>query len=226
MIRRPLREYSDFEMTESNVKLVAFDLDGTLLRGNTVLEVLAAGLGRLERMHELESSTAWSDIGAIEQARLEVAGWYQGVALETLLSFLPRAKVAPGVRKGMSLLRSAGVRTAIVSMTWEFAVQWFLDEFGADYCVGTKLTDDGQIVHFWPHSKPAWLAELAHSLGIALGEVAAVGDSGGDIAMLEAVGHPYYVGLSLPPDLPNAVHIPDADMASLAKTILMQGPTA
>ena len=39
-------------MSESNVKLVAFDLDGTLLRGNTVLEVLAAGLGRLERMHE------------------------------------------------------------------------------------------------------------------------------------------------------------------------------
>ena len=207
-------------MSQSNVKLVAFDLDGTLLRGDTVLEVLAAGLGRLERMRELESSTNWSDIGAIEQARLEVAGWYQGVALETLLSFLPRAKVAPGVQEGMSLLRSAGVRTAVVSVTWEFAVQWFADEFGADYWVGTTLTDDGQIVHFGPHSKPVWLAELANSLGIALDEVAAVGDSGGDIAMLRAVGHAYYVGFSLPPDLPHAIHIPDANIASLAKAIL------
>lgn len=210
-------------MGEPKVKLVVFDLDGTLLRGNTILEVLAAGLGKLERMSELESTTSWTDLAAIEQARLEVAGWYQGVVLETLLSYLHGATVAPGVQEGMSLLRGAGIKTAIVSITWEFAVKWFSDKFGVDYYNGTKLTDNGQIVHFWPHDKPVWLAKLARSLGITSDEVAAVGDSGGDIAMLQGIRYPYYVGPSIPSELPHAVHMPRANIALVAEQILGQG---
>ncbi len=39
------------------IKLVAFDLDGTLLRGSTVCQVLAGALGRAERMNELHVTT-------------------------------------------------------------------------------------------------------------------------------------------------------------------------
>jgi hypothetical protein len=36
--------------------LAVFDLDGTLLRGPTVCEVLARALGRLDRLWQLERS--------------------------------------------------------------------------------------------------------------------------------------------------------------------------
>jgi len=41
-------------------RLVAFDLDGTLLRGDTVCEALARRMGHFERMRELEAiQEAW-----------------------------------------------------------------------------------------------------------------------------------------------------------------------
>jgi hypothetical protein len=57
--------------------LAVFDLDGTLLRGPTVCEVLAQALGRLDHMKQLEALIAGlSDID-ITAAREEMARWYQ-----------------------------------------------------------------------------------------------------------------------------------------------------
>lgn len=210
-------------MKRQNVKLVAFDLDGTLIRGDTVLEVLAANLGKLDRMRELERTTSWADLDAIARARQEVSGWFQGVPTETLLSYLPAAKEAPRAAEGIAMLREAGIKTAIVSITWEFAVKWFCTRLGIDYGVGAKLTDKGEIIHLWPDDKPIWLANLSRSLGFTLEQVAAVGDSGGDLAMLKAVGFPYFVGAELPSEISHAVHMPDADILLLAEHILSRG---
>ncbi len=207
-------------MKRQNVKLVAFDLDGTLIRGDTVLEVLAANLGKLDRMRELERTTSWADLEAIERARQEVSGWFQGVPMETLLSYLPAAREAPRAAEGIAMLREAGIKTAIVSLTREFAVKWFCTRFGIDYGVGTKLTEKGETLHFWPDDKPVWLAKLSRSLGFTLNQVAAVGDSGGDLAMLKAVGFPYFVGAQLPSEISHAVHMPGADIVLLAEHIL------
>ncbi len=54
----------------SGIRLVAFDLDGTLLRGDTVCEVLARRLGRLDRMRELEATA--TDLEAQLLARAEM----------------------------------------------------------------------------------------------------------------------------------------------------------
>ena len=207
-------------MNRQNVKLVAFDLDGTLIRGDTVLEVLAANLDKLDRMRELERTTPWFDLEAIERARKEVSGWLQSVPMETLLSYLVATKEAPRVAEGISMLREAGIKTAIVSLTREFAVKWFCTRFGIDYGVGTKHTEKGESLHFWPDDKPIWLANLSRSLGFTLKQVAAVGDSGGDLAMLKAVGFPYFVGAQLPTEISHAVHMPDADIALLAEHVI------
>jgi len=45
--------------------LVAFDLDGTLLRGSTVCECIADGLGRRAEMARFERLTAQDDIRGI-----------------------------------------------------------------------------------------------------------------------------------------------------------------
>lgn len=55
--------------------LVAFDLDGTSLRGRTVCELLAAPLGRRDEMRRFE---ALSGEAALAAAREEMARWYAG----------------------------------------------------------------------------------------------------------------------------------------------------
>src|SRR6185437_9618675 len=84
-------------MTNAVVKhpidLVAFDLDGTLLRGDTVCLAIATRLGRRERMFELERLTSREDIRA---AREEMATWYRAVPMTELLASLETLQFAPG----------------------------------------------------------------------------------------------------------------------------------
>jgi len=125
----------------------------------------------------------------------------------------------PGVHEGRSLLKRHGFNIAIISITWEFAVEWFAHQFGAEYFIGTRLSLDGDITGFWPSDKPVWLKSLADRLGTPMHDVAAVGDSSGDLDMLRAVGHPYWVGSHLPAGFTGAHH-PDGDIERIAQDIV------
>lgn len=202
------------------MRIAAFDLDGTLLRGQTACEAIAQGIGRIERMRELEQleSTQTEEIMA---AREEMADWYSAFTLGYLCEQLTATRVAPGVDAGFTLLRDHGFKIAIVSLTWEFAVEWFAERLGADHSVGTGLSSGGVITHFWPQDKALWLTRLAAKLGVDTKDVAAVGDSSGDIPMLLSVGHRYWVGQTTPPQLNGKViHEPAGDMRLVAHRIV------
>ncbi len=197
------------------VRLAAFDLDGTLIRGPTICESLAEHLGKLPRMREMEQLR---DAGEIRAARQEMLAWY-GESPETLCTRLADVTIAPGAAEAFEALAQRGIHTAIVSITWTFAVAWFARRFGAGAWVGTDALQGG-IQHFWPDDKPVWLARHAKALGIDLAEVAAVGDSSGDVPMLAAVGHPFFVGAELPREIAHAVHAPNADLRDIVRRIL------
>lgn len=205
------------------VRLAAFDLDGTLLRGDTVFEAIARPLGHLERTQEFENLNRVEDI---KTAREEVASWYRPHSLSVLSAYVQSMQLAPGVRDGFGMLRRQGIKIAIVSITWEFAVEWWAKELGADFYVGTGLSQGGDISHFWPHDKPVWLAELVKRLGLSPSEVAAVGDSPSDMPMLEIVGHPFFVGHTKPEEVPAGFrHFPDGDICEIAETIISNPTT-
>lgn len=197
------------------VRLVAFDLDGTLIRGPTICESLAAPLGKLSRMREIEQLRDFTEIRA---ARQEMLTWY-GEPLDAQCKVLTEVAIAPGADEAFDLLGQRGIPTAIVSITWSFAVEWFARRFRAGAWIGTGV-QAGEIQHFWPGDKPAWLGRYAKSLGIELSEVAAFGDSHGDVPMLTAVGHPFFVGNDLPVEISHAVHKPSADLREIAHCIL------
>jgi phosphoserine phosphatase len=87
--------------------LVVFDLDGTLLRGATVCEVLAARLGRVEEMKRFESLTGQAEIAA---ARSEMARWYTEISRESLIECLSGAQWAPGAIQGVPSPGGGGLR--------------------------------------------------------------------------------------------------------------------
>jgi phosphoserine phosphatase len=72
--------------------IVAFDLDGTILRGDTVCEMLAKPIGRLEEMQRFEAFTDETDIIG---ARERMAEWYGGYSLHDLEEFLNDPRKVP-----------------------------------------------------------------------------------------------------------------------------------
>lgn len=193
--------------------LVVFDLDGTLLRGRSVCEVIAESLGHLARMQELErmmDRQQWS------AAREEMAYWYRGVPMARILDALRNVQFAPGVTSGISLLRAHGFAIGIASITWRFAVEHLAEQWGIEHCLATALEESGVIDHVWPEHKAQWVLNLATRLGIELERTAAVGDSAGDSGMLDAVGTPIFVGAELPSGPRRWIHLPHADIEHIA----------
>jgi phosphoserine phosphatase len=148
--------------------------------------------------------------------------WYREISPADLVSRLGLVLLAPRATEGITLLRRHGAAVAIASITWEFAVAWFARQLRVDYYVGTRLEPDGTIRHFWLRDKVTWLQGLRDTLRIPVSRVAAVGDSGGDVEMLHAVGHPVFVGAVRPGGLADVTHLPGADIVTVAQCIIQK----
>lgn len=199
------------------VKLAVFDVDGTLLRGDTVCQVIARGLGKYERMCELERLSAIDDIIA---AREEMAGWYRDAGMSKLSPLLDDLPWAPGVEEGIEALRAAGITVALASVTWSFAVERIARRFGIDLITASGLDfDTGHIDHVWGGTKARFLNSLGEQHGISMPMTAAVGDTSSDYDMLRLAGLGIFVGDS-PPTVKGLSHMPDADIRHVAAAIL------
>jgi phosphoserine phosphatase len=197
--------------------LVAFDLDGTLLRGPTVCELLAEPLGRLAEMRRFETLSSEAEIAA---ARREMARWYADHTALQLCAALEAACFAPGAREGVALLQAGGVEVVIASITWSFAVEWVAARLGVARALGTRLEAGGDVADVWPRDKPRWLEGVRSELALPPARVAAVGDSHGDGALLAAAGLRFFVGRGKPPPLPGLLHRPGGDIEGIAREVL------
>jgi phosphoserine phosphatase len=197
--------------------LVAFDVDGTLLRGETICECIGRRIGKAAETRAFERLTSREDIAA---ARREMTTWYRPYTRQSLLDCLRDAHLAPGARQGFVRLREAGVKTALVSITWSFAIEWLANELGADFAVGTAWLDTGEVADFWPNDKAIWLQELMRKLNVGREALVVVGDSAGDIPMLTLAGRGYFVGAVMPELLPHVQHCPAADIDVLVDAMI------
>ncbi len=197
--------------------LVVFDLDGTLLRGRTVCELLAEPLARLERMQQLERFSTEADLTA---ARNEMATWYRGRSVSQLTAGLNAVPFAPGAQEAVALLQRSGITVAIASITWEFAVECFARRLGVTHFIGTRLGPAGTVEHVWPRDKATWAHALCRQLSVPSHRLVAVGDSRGDVNILEIAAHRVFVGENLPPEITDVYHAPHADLLTVARWIL------
>ncbi len=196
--------------------LVVFDLDGTLLRGPTVCELFSVPLGRLEEMQRFEHLTSELEIA---EARAKMARWYEVTPRERLLECLRTPQLAPDAELGIAYLRDAGVEIAIASVTWDFAVEHIAQRLRVIHFIGTRIERGGEIKHVWPRDKAEWLTQLALTLGVARDRTAAVGDSLGDVPMLQSAGLGFFVGSQMPAIL-NCIHMPARNILKIAQEIL------
>ncbi|MFZ6765153.1 HAD family hydrolase [Pseudoroseomonas sp. WGS1072] len=191
---------------------MAFDVDGTLLRGENICGCIARNIGRTADMDAFELFRSREDIRAGRHAMLE---WYAPFSRTDLISYLQDLCLAPGVLRGFARLKAHCIKIALVSITWQFAVEWLAADLGADYAIGTGWSEGGDIAHFWPEDKATWLQALLAQLRIEPASLVAVHDSYGDIPMLQLAGRSYFVGGVLPSDLQHAHHWPDGDIGEI-----------
>ena len=197
--------------------LAVFDLDGTLLRGPTVCEVLAEPLGRLDEMRQFETFRSEPELAL---ARREMAKWFRGYTIQDLQQHLHSAQWATGAKDGVRRLRNAGIEVAILSVTWSFAVRWFAEQLNVQNYLGTELLPNGDIGHIWGRDKARLLRELVAKHQVTASRIAAVGDSTGDVEMLREAKLRFFVGATPPSDIEDIIHLPAADIDKIAIRIL------
>lgn len=199
------------------VGLVVFDMDGTLLRGDTVCLAIARSLGTYERMLEFEHSI---DKRQVVAARNEMAAWYMSAGESAVLDSVQNIGFAPGARECVDILHDRGIETAIVSLTWGFAVRAIANRLGIHRVDATDLDfSSGEVTHLFGHEKGDRMRDVMDAAGVTAEETAAVGDTPNDFSMLEIAAHRFYVGAE-PPRIEGCHHLPGADMRTVARLIV------
>jgi phosphoserine phosphatase len=133
---------------------------------------------------------------------------------------LANIPLAPGAMEGITALRTAGIGTIIASLALASNVAYFARRLGVDAYFGTEPDGNGGFRHVFPATKPTLLAEYANALGVSPEQIAAVGDTPGDVPMLRTVRVSIYVGTTLPDDFTPTWHLPAAPIDEIARIIL------
>lgn len=199
------------------IRLVAFDLDGTLTRGQTCLEAIADAFGFATQTSVWEQARTEQEITA---ARLGMWEYLQHLSTQDMDSALVSIPLAPGAIEGITALRTAGIGTMIVSLAHAPNVAYFASRLGVDAHFGTELDGSDGFRHVFPATKPALLTEYADSLSISPKQIAAVGDTPNDVPMLRAARISIYVGTTLPDNFTPTWHLPAAPIDEIARIIL------
>jgi phosphoserine phosphatase len=201
----------------TGIRLVAFDLDGTLTRGQTCMEAIADAFGFAAQMSVWEQARTEQELIT---ARLGMWEHLQHLSTQDTDAVLADIPLAPGAIEGITTLRAAGIATIIASLTHAPHVAYFAGRLGVDAHFGTEPDGNGGFRHVFPATKPTLLAEYAHSLGVSPKQIAAVGDTPGDVPMLRTVGISIYVGTTLPYDFTPTWHLPAAPIDEITRIIL------
>jgi HAD superfamily phosphoserine phosphatase-like hydrolase len=205
------------DLVPAGIRLVAFDLDGTLTRGQTCLETIADAFGFAAQTPVWEQARTEQEITA---ARLGMWQYLQHLSTQDMDAALASIPLAPGAIEGITALRTAGIATIIVSLAHAPNVAYFASRLGVDAHFGTELDGSDGFRHVFPATKPTLLTEYANTLNVSPEQIAAVGDTPNDVPMLRAARISIYVGATLPDDFTPTWHLPAAPMDEIARIIL------
>ena len=176
-----------------NRRLVAFDMDSTLIQTEVIDELaVAAGVGA-----EVSAITEAAMNGELDfkQSLVRRVALLEGLEEKVLGEIAARLPLTSGAERLIRTLRSLGYRTAILSGGFSFFGNDLQQRLGIDFVYANELElKDGRLTGRVRGEivdgarKAALLRELADQAGIRLEQTIAVGDGANDLPMLDAAG--------------------------------------
>ena len=180
-------------MYRRNRRLVAFDMDSTLIEAE-VIDELAARAGVGEQVAAITERAMRGEIDFSKSFRERVA-LLQGLDERVLEDVASKLKITEGAEHLISTLRTLGYKTAILSGGFTYFARYLQGRLGMDFVHANELDIEGgkvtgkvtgRIVD--GERKAQLLRQLAEAEGIDLQQVIAVGDGSNDLPMLSAAG--------------------------------------
>lgn len=176
-----------------NRRLVAFDMDSTLIN-TEVIDELARRAGVGDEVSEITESAMRGEIDYREslRRRLQLIKGLDAAVLQDIANHL---QLNEGAERLISILKSLGYKTAIISGGFTYFGNFLKDKLGIDYVFANELeirdgvvTGNvlGEIVD--AARKAEVLKLLAEKENISLEQVIAVGDGANDLPMLACAG--------------------------------------
>jgi len=188
----------DIAVQEDNVyrrnrRLVAFDMDSTLIEAE-VIDELAAAAGVGEQVAEITERAMRGELDFTESFHERVA-LLKGLSGDVLQDIAERLPVTEGAERLIRNLKSLGYTTVILSGGFNYFGNYLKDKLGIDYVFANELDMEDGIVTgkvtgtvVDGNRKAQLLREIAEKEGIRLEQTIAVGDGANDLPMLSIAG--------------------------------------
>jgi phosphoserine phosphatase len=188
----------DIAVQEDNVyrrnrRLVAFDMDSTLIEAE-VIDELAAAAGVGEQVAEITERAMRGEIDFTESFHERVA-LLKGLSGDVLQEIAERLPVTEGAERLIRNLKSLGYTTVILSGGFNYFGNYLKNKLGIDYVFANELDMEDGIVTgkvtgtvVDGNRKAQLLREIAEKEGIRLEQTIAVGDGANDLPMLSIAG--------------------------------------
>jgi phosphoserine phosphatase len=183
----------------SDFRLIAFDMDSTLISIECIDEVAAAAGRKAEVAAITEAAMRGevSDYADSLRRRLALLRGVPAAALEAV--YAERLRLNPGVEAFVSACRAAGLKTLLVSGGFTFFSDRVRQRLQLDFARANVLEiEDARLTgRLMPQpwgeivdgaQKRRTLLDVADLMGVPAAQTIAVGDGANDLPMMEAAG--------------------------------------
>jgi phosphoserine phosphatase len=183
----------------SDFKLIAFDMDSTLINIECVDEI-ADAVGRKAQVAAITEATMRGEIADFKESLRQRVALLQGVTLTSMEQvYRERLQLNPGAAELVAACKKAGMKVLLVSGGFTFFADRVRERLGIDYALSNMLEiHDGVLTgrmldQPWGdicdgEQKRKTLLETCAQLGIQPQQAIAMGDGANDLPMMGEAG--------------------------------------
>ena len=175
------------------IRLVSFDLDGTLFPETTTCMELGRCLGHIDVITRLEEQYKNCEITNAQVAEGDAFA-YTGKPVAEIEASILLIPTIRGLAETVFALHEHGISTLVVTVSWSFAARALAKKHGMAGYAGTEMIEENGILagrvgqHFEAEDKVRFVRAFARERGFGLDQCAAIGDSRSDIPLFKEVG--------------------------------------